>query len=182
MKLRREQSCGCCLVFPQLGEQGFVSSSGAYIRGYIYLGYIYPGCVYLGMACKGWEWHWGSQLCLQPHPTFSNPRHLSQLSQPCPPPGTAFPSRRWDPPGAVPVPLTSTRPQLSQQLWGRAVVLSKPHGWGAVWGRDVGPWGQHSPGNSGICYKTSLGYGHCGSASPFLANQNQKPPTSICGR
>lgn len=89
------------------------------------------------------------------HP--QHPRHLSHLSQPCPPPGTAFPSRRWDPPGAVPVPLTGAQPQLSQQLWGRAVVLSNPQGWGAVWGRDVGTRGQHSPSSTGVCCRASSG-------------------------
>lgn len=117
---------------------------GIYTWLYISGLYLSRVCIF-GNGLLGWEWHWGSQLCLQPHPTLSTPRHLSHLSQPCPPPGTAFPSRRQDPPGAVPVPLTGAQPQLSQQLWGRAVVPSNPPGLGSSLGQGCGDTGTAQP-------------------------------------
>lgn len=35
-----------------------------------------------------------------------------------------------------------------------------PRGWGAVWGRDVGTRGQHSPSSTGFCCKASSGSDH----------------------
>lgn len=166
-----------------------MSSSGAFIRGYIYLGYLYPSCVYLGMACKGWEWHWGSQLCLQPHSTLNTPG----ISATCPSPALLRAPRSPRAAGILLGPFLCHSLVLSlscHSSCGAGQLSSPTHRAGEQFG--AGMWG-HGDSTAPAALEFAAepvrgrtavpgGYGYSAPAAPFLANQNQKHPASISGR